>query len=108
MLNNNKANAIYKMAIKKKQIIAVLEIKKMIPVHEDCYTEINIKQLQLDYQLLLNEEYLFCKRYKQDIVMRVEKLYSKNKMKQSRPMPYACDYCKLEKYTYHFNNKHQR
>jgi len=75
-----------------KRIIAVLEIKKMIPVNRDLYTYINFDHIQdLQYRNLLEKEYLFLKPYKDKIIEKALQLYNKQ-MQTNRIQMYGCDF----------------
>lgn len=61
-----------------KKVLAVLEIRKMIPVSIDLceYIDFN-KETDERYKDLLDKEYNFLKPYKNDILEKAESLYNK-------------------------------
>ena len=59
-----------------KKIIAVLEIRKMIPICEGLYTYIDFpSENDQDYRNLLEKEYRFLKPLKDKILHKAERLY---------------------------------
>lgn len=63
-----------------KKIMAVLEIRKMIPVNDDLCTYIDFSQEQdPDYRALLEKEYRFLSPLKDMIVQRAFELYWEQK-----------------------------
>ena len=60
--------------------MSILDIKKMIPVPEDCYKRIDFKLLEdSKYRDLFEKEYKFCLSIKSKILLKAEKLYQKQK-----------------------------
>ena len=63
-----------------KKILAVLEIKKMIPVKKGLYQKIDFSDIQdLPYRILLEKEYQFCKPLLPEIVLKAQNLYNHQK-----------------------------
>jgi protein AbiQ len=80
-----------------KHLLAVLEIKKMIPVPSQYYTPINFLQISdTDYRALLQKEYKFLKPLENSIEKKANELYTRQKQ-TGIIIPFACDYAKLEK-----------
>lgn len=78
-------------------ILSVLDIKKMIPLAENCYQKIDIENTKnKKYQDLLQDELEFCKEHKQKILKRIEKFY--NMQMKSKTISFAsCNFKLLEK-----------
>lgn len=63
-----------------KKILAVLEIRKMIPIDSSLYSYIDFNSVSdLQYQDLLEKEYRFLKPLKPSILKKAEELYNKQK-----------------------------
>lgn len=63
---------------KYKKIIAVLEIRKMVPVNDQLCTYIDFSnESDQDYKALLEKEYRFLKPLKDSILKKAAELYSK-------------------------------
>lgn len=63
-----------------KKILAVLEIRKMIPVNDHLCTYINFKDVEdTSYKDLLDKEYRFLKPLKSTILKKAVTLYEKQK-----------------------------
>ncbi|MBK4778725.1 MULTISPECIES: type III toxin-antitoxin system ToxN/AbiQ family toxin [Streptococcus] len=99
--NSNEKNAIYRdhpnLLDKKYHILAVLDIRKMIPVVEGAYKKIEFKTLELNYQFLFYKEHEFCKSKQDKIILDASKIYSKTIAKGSALSKFHCDYVALEK-----------
>ena len=70
------------------KILAALDIKKMIPVLEKLYSKVDFEEeakSDPDYANLLRKEFRFLKKYKQDILARVEKTYIDQKAYKTSP-----------------------
>lgn len=80
----------------KMHLLAVLDIKKMIPVPEDQYERIEFNNLKDSrYRDLFRKEYAFCLSIKSKILKKVEKIYIKQK--ETRIIRRAnCNFLKLE------------
>lgn len=64
----------------KMHILALLDIKKMIPVPEGHYKRIEFNELNDSrYRDLFQKEYAFCLSIKSKLINKVEKLYKKQK-----------------------------
>lgn len=78
----NISGDIYKNYSEKKKIhiLAVLDIKKMIPIPEGSYNRIIFGELQDErYKDLFEKEYAFCLKIKNKILSKVEKVYKRQK-----------------------------
>lgn len=65
---------------KKLHILSILDIKKMIPVPGDSFQNIIFKDiLDVKYRDLLKKEFKFCESIKYDLLIRVNKIYKKQK-----------------------------
>lgn len=63
-----------------KKILAVLEIKKMIPVKDGLYHKVEFSVVSdLSYKALLEKEYEFCKPLLPEIVKKAQNIYNKQK-----------------------------
>lgn len=61
-----------------KKLLAVLEIRKMIPVDDTLYEFIDFSKItDMSYKDLLEKEYKFLKAHKDDILAKAETLYNK-------------------------------
>ena len=81
----------------KMHILSVLDIKKMVPVPTGYYERIEFNELEDSrYRDLFQKEYAFCLRIKTKILIKVEKIYKKQK--QTRIIRRAnCNFSQLEK-----------
>lgn len=78
-------------------ILAVLDIKKMIPVKEKCYNKISFFEIEdMRYRNLFQKEYEFLLKRKNKIIDKVNKLYKKQK-ETMIINPKNCNFNKLEK-----------
>lgn len=81
---------------KKMHVLAVLDIKKMIPVPDGCYKKIEFNKLtDSRYKDLFEKEYAFCLSIKPKILKKVEKLYCRQK-ETGKVRRANCDFAKLE------------
>lgn len=65
---------------KKIHLLAVLDIKKMIPVPTNCYNLIKFSEIKdKKYRVLFEKEYIFLIRIKDKIITKVNKLYTRQK-----------------------------
>ena len=84
-----------------KHILSVIDLKKMLPVKEGLYTEVNLNPSESDsetekkYKVLLNIEYSFCLKIMDSIINKANKLYEKQ-LKTRRIIPFCCDFRLLE------------
>lgn len=90
--------SIYKSPVdgKKIHILAVLDIKKMIPVIDGVYTRINFSELPSQYSVLFQKEYEFCLSIKEKILKKAQKLYLKQKT-SNKVLFSHCNFSILEK-----------
>lgn len=80
-----------------KHIFAVLEIKKMIPVPDGCFEEIDINKIpDPAYKNLLEKERLFLRPKFSDIQEKAKFLYHFQK-KTGKVFTFYCNFSKLEK-----------
>ena len=85
----------------KKRILSVLEIKKMIPVIDSALTIIDLNKPGINIseeqrRLLMQKEYFFCVKIKEDIETKAQKIYEQQ-INTGIINPYHCDYKKLER-----------
>ena len=65
-----------------KHIMAVIDIKKMIPVKPGVYKEVNLNKENADtseivkYKDLMNKEYSFCLKIAGDLIKKANRLYN--------------------------------
>lgn len=77
-------------------ILAVLDIKKMIPVPDGLYKNVDFSAVEnLSYKNLLVKEYKFCLRVQSGIVERVKKIYTEQK-DTGIVHKFYCNFSKLE------------
>lgn len=78
-------------------LLAILDIKKMIPVPAGCYERIEFNELDDSrYKDLFEKEYAFCLNIKTKILNKVEKIYQKQK--ETGTVRWAnCNFSELEK-----------
>lgn len=98
--NTNEKNAVYRnhpsLIDRKYHILAVLDIRKMIPVVEGAYKKIDFKNLDLNYQFLFYKEYEFCKAKQNQILSDATKVYEKSREKGTALSKFHCDFILLE------------
>lgn len=84
-----------------KHILSVIDLKKMIPIKQGLYSEVNLnpstKDTQADekYKVLLNIEYNFCLKILNSIIQKASKLYEKQ-MATGKIIKFCCDFRLLE------------
>ena len=79
-----------------KKILAVLEIRKMVPINDKLCTYIKFDDVQdSSYKNLLEKEYRFLKPHKQTILKKAAALYEKQK-KTGIIESYYCNFEILE------------
>lgn len=84
-----------------KHIMAVIDIKKMIPVKSGVYKEVNLNKENADtpetvkYKDLMNKEYSFCLKIVEDLIKKANKLYN-NQMATGKVKKFCCDFKLLE------------
>ncbi len=98
-------NAIVKPFSEKEQmhILAVLDIKKMIPVPDGCYEAIDFNSLDSRYRDLFRKEYAFCLKVKDKIISKSCNTYNKQ-LETSKILPMHCNYKKLEELCKNYKN----
>ena len=73
----------------------------MIPIRDDVYTvvDINVKPTDSDdekkYKHLLNKEYSFCVKIKDELVEKANKIYTKQ-IATGKVVRFGCDFRALE------------
>lgn len=84
-------------------IFSAIDLKKMIPVIDSAINEVNINFDENDtieerhYKDLLQNEYNFCVRIVDDIILRANKVYDKQTNKNNG-LKFCCDFKALEKF----------
>ncbi len=84
-----------------KHILSVIDIKKMIPIVDGVYSQVNLNPSVSDpddvkkYKDLLNKEYSFCLKVVSDVIKKANKLYEKQ-MKTGKVVKFCCDFKALE------------
>jgi len=79
-----------------KHIMGVLDIKKMIPVPATCCRYVDISsETDLRYRYLLQKEYQFLQKRKNDILSKVEAIYNSQKI-SGIIHSFYCNYSALE------------
>ena len=84
-----------------KHIMALLDCRKMIPVIDGLYenvdftTDDNDSEDEAKYKDLLEKEYSFCVAHKDKIIKKATKIYNKRK-NQGKRIPKCCDFNILE------------
>ena len=76
----------------KMHVLAVLDVKKMIPVPKDAYSKVVFAELEdTRYKDLFEKEYAFCLNIREKILARVEKIYKRQKVTKTVRRAY-CDF----------------
>jgi len=84
-----------------KHIMAVIDLKKMIPVKAGLYSQVNINPSPEDtienkkYKILLNIEYSFCLKIIDSIIVKAGRIYDKQ-MRTGKIIKFCCDFRLLE------------
>lgn len=84
-----------------KHILSVIDLKKMIPIKQGLYSEVNLNPSTKDtkadkkYKVLLNIEYTFCLKILNSIIQKASKLYDKQ-MTTGKVIKFCCDFKLLE------------
>ena len=84
-----------------KHILSVMDLKKMIPIKQGLYTEVNLNPTANDtdsdkkYKVLLNIEYTFCIKIMNSIIQKASKLYDKQ-ISTGKIVKFCCDFKLLE------------
>ncbi len=77
-------------------ILAILDIKKMIPIKSGLYTQIDFSKIQdINYRTLLQKEYNFCSNNKANIINSATKVY-KEQVDDGKFRHAHCNYSLLE------------
>ncbi|MCD8014199.1 MAG: type III toxin-antitoxin system ToxN/AbiQ family toxin [Lachnospiraceae bacterium] len=79
-----------------KHILAVLDIKKMIPVPAGCYSKVDFSLItDVAYRTVLEKEYRFCQKIQDGILSRVSEIYFEQKG-SGRIRKFHCNFTALE------------
>lgn len=79
-----------------KHIIAVLDMKKMIPVPAGCYSKIDFSKVaDTTYKTILEKEYRFCQGIQDGILQKVSQIYSEQK-ESGQIRKFYCNFTALE------------
>lgn len=85
----------------KKRILSVLEIKKMVPIKDgicslaNLYLTSGLTKKEYDKRNLMNKEYQFCLKIKDEIEKKANKIYTKQ-MQTGKVLRFHCNYKQLE------------
>ncbi|MBO4321172.1 MAG: type III toxin-antitoxin system ToxN/AbiQ family toxin [Treponema sp.] len=85
-----------------KHILAVIDLKKMIPIKKGLYSDVYLNPSTNDtdsekkYKVLLNIEYSFCLKIINSIIQKASRLYEKQKT-TNKVIKFCCDFKLLEK-----------
>ena len=85
----------------KRNHISEFLFKKMIPIKQGLYTEVNLNPAANDtkadkkYKVLLNIEYKFCLKIMNSIIQKASKLYEKQ-ITTGKIVKFCCDFKLLE------------
>lgn len=89
----------------------MIDIKKMIPVVDGVYSIVNINSEPDDtdkikkYKDLLNKEYIFCLKIKDDVLEKADRLYCKQ-MRTGKIAKFCCNFKALENVAAAWENGH--
>lgn len=84
-----------------KHIMAVIDIKKMIPIKPGVYKVVNLNKDSSDtpelakYKDLLNKEYSFCLKIAEDLIKKANRLYD-GQLETGKVKKFCCDFKLLE------------
>ncbi|MBQ4437370.1 type III toxin-antitoxin system ToxN/AbiQ family toxin [bacterium] len=84
-----------------KHIISVIDLKKMIPIKQSLYSEINLNSSPDDsedmkkYKVLLNIEYSFCIKIIDSVIQKASILYDEQ-ISTGKILNFCCDFKLLE------------
>lgn len=84
-----------------KHIMAVIDIKKMIPIKSGVYKEVNLNKENADmpetvkYKDLMNKEYSFGLKIAEDLIKKANRLYN-SQMATGKVKKFCCDFKLLE------------
>ena len=94
----------------KKKILSILEIKKMIPLIENCYKIVDFNlsssKEELDRNNLMKKEYLFCKKIREKILNKANKIYN-YQITFGIIKPFYCNFKLLEQKCMEWEEKHK-
>ena len=80
-----------------KKLLAVVDLKKMVPVPDNLYSRINFATLADErYRSLLRKEYEFRLEIKDDILNNADMIYTRQ-AESKKVYPFYCNFSKLEK-----------
>jgi len=85
-----------------KHILAVIDVKKMIPVKQGLYSKVNLNPSETDspadkkYKVLLNIEYSFCLKIIDSLIQKATRIYEKQ-IRTGKIPRFCCDFKLLEK-----------
>lgn len=88
----------------KQRILSILEIKKMFPIVDGAFTYANLdvidglEEEELHRRILMQKEYRFCVRIRDDVQKKATKIYKKQ-MDSGKVLKFHCNYKKLEAVT---------
>ena len=81
--------------------MAVIDIKKMIPIKPGVYKVVNLNKDSSDtpelakYKDLLNKEYSFCLKIAEDLIKKANRLYD-GQLETGKVKKFCCDFKLLE------------
>ena len=93
-----------------KHILSVMNLKKMIPIKQGLYTDVNLNPDATDtksdkkYKVLLNIEYTFCLKIMNSIIQKASKLYEKQ-ITSGKIVKFCCDFKLLEEKSREYKSK---
>ena len=93
-----------------KHIISVIDLKKMIPIKQGLYSEINLNSSPDDsedmkkYKVLLNIEYSFCIKIIDSVIQKASILYDKQ-ISTGKITNFCCDFRLLEEKSKEYQTK---
>ena len=82
---------------KAKHIMSAIDIKKMIPIKEGVYHQVNLNPDATDtveeskYKDLMNKEYSFCLKIIDEVISKANELYE-SQMTTGKVKKYCCDF----------------
>lgn len=93
------ANILIRVPGDKKEVKGSLRFNYMIPVPDDCLSRLIIKDIEdVQYRMLLNKEYRFCKDNESEILEKANTIYDMVvQNKKQKLTENSCDFKILEK-----------
>ena len=94
----------------KQNLISEFLFKKIIPIKQGLYTEVNLNPDATDtkydkkFKVLLNIEYTFCLKIMNSIIQKASKLYEKQ-MTSGKIVKFCCDFKLLEEKSREYKSK---